>query len=174
MKTAQQIGQDTLSRLAAQAERNRKSGAALLAKISAVLAAHPDPDRLSGRQVRALLVPPLPALRTVQQYRKILRAESSMLRAELNHDDSHEQPTHALAPSLRPAKELLVTATRPILSLRPRPQTEEEYHRQAPILQPTLQPPAFGAMPNRHSDAIVAETPAQRLAWMLQRLGPQR
>ena len=180
-QTPEQIGSLILATLEDHNQRRRQVACEYQSILRLALAAHPGWESLSGPNVRALLKAspilkdrPLVSLRRLQEYLKAWRAPPSASRVDLSHDRFHDQPTHTLAPSLRPAAELLVTATRPILSLRPPPQSEADYHRQAPILRPTLTPPAYGAMPNRHSDATVTETPAQRLARMLQQLGAQR
>ena len=90
MKTAEQIGTETLARLAGQAARNRKSGAALRDEIRAVMATHSGLEQLNAKCIRAQLSrEPRPSIRTIQEHMQAIRAESSASRLLLIHPDTH-------------------------------------------------------------------------------------
>jgi hypothetical protein len=77
VKTPDQIGHETLTRLARQAERNRADGKALRAEIRAAMAAYSEPGRLTAKGVRNRLSRvPLPSIRTIQAHVRIIRAET--------------------------------------------------------------------------------------------------
>ena len=79
MKSAAEIGQAILERLAAQAAVNRAAGDLLRADVRSVL--EQTPERLTAKQVlKKLTRHPLPSVRRVQEILRALRAESSASR----------------------------------------------------------------------------------------------
>ena len=82
MKSPEQIGTDTLVRLARQAERNKVAGSALRAQIRAAMLDHAGTEPLTAKAVRnQLLRVPLPSIRAVQQHMRSIRAQSAALRS---------------------------------------------------------------------------------------------
>jgi hypothetical protein len=79
VKSAAEIGQAILERLAAQAAANRAAGDLLRADVRSVL--EQNPGRLTAKQVlKKLTRHPLPSVRRVQEILRELRAESSASR----------------------------------------------------------------------------------------------
>ena len=80
MRTATDIGERLLKRLAAQAAANHAAGEALRAEVRSVLERHPG-EHLTARQAIALLSRTSPpSIRRVQEILKGIRAESSASR----------------------------------------------------------------------------------------------
>jgi hypothetical protein len=76
MKSAGEIGQAVLARLAAQAAANRTLGDLLRAEVRAVVRAHR--EKLTAKQViKELTRERLPSVRRVQEILRALRAEST-------------------------------------------------------------------------------------------------
>jgi hypothetical protein len=81
VKTAEQIGTETLARLASQAARNRDAGNTLRAEIRTVMQADTGPERLTAQRIRAQLSRvPRPSIRTIQGHMQAIRAEPSASR----------------------------------------------------------------------------------------------
>ena len=77
MKTAAEIGERVLKRLAAQTAANRDSGDRLRAEVRGVWEQHPE---FTAKQViRCLTRTPLPSLRRTQEILRELRAASATL-----------------------------------------------------------------------------------------------
>lgn len=81
VQTAEEIGTKVLATLAAQAERNRQTGAALAAEIRAVMEAQSGSGRLTARQVHELLpTSSACSIRRIQEIMQAIRAASSASR----------------------------------------------------------------------------------------------
>lgn len=105
MKTVEQIGAETLARLAAQTARNRESGAALRAQIRTAMATYTGSERLTARRMRVqLLRTPAPSIRTIQQHMRAIRAESSASRLLLIHPDTHGNSHRIVCPLVPQAR----------------------------------------------------------------------
>jgi hypothetical protein len=75
MKTANEIGEQILMRLAAQAAANRMAASELRDEIRAVMLAHQGTERLTAKRVLAKLTRgPLPSIRTIQEHMQIIRS----------------------------------------------------------------------------------------------------
>ena len=80
-KSAAEIGAVILATLQAQADRNRESGIAVREQIRAVISALPQADRITARRVQMLLPSwARVSVRRIQEYMRLLRAESSASR----------------------------------------------------------------------------------------------